>query len=140
MEDVPEDTSMHRLEGADLETQVGGLIIKKKSACTEQHVFKAPAPRTSLLGLDLLAAQKRREREEKEDSEDKKKSKVSSYKDWEEAKDDLGGSEEEGSERASRSSRQDRVGAAALPTVLFHRGWREACTLPGALDPSQGEN
>nr|XP_014425385.1 pre-mRNA-splicing factor ATP-dependent RNA helicase PRP16-like isoform X2 [Pelodiscus sinensis] len=108
MEDVSEDTSLHRLEGTDLESQVGGLIIKKKSACNEQHVFKAPAPRTSLLGLDLLAAQKRREREEKEDTEDKKKSKVSSYKDWEEAKDDLSGSEEEGSDRTSRSSRQDR--------------------------------
>ncbi|XP_074929956.1 pre-mRNA-splicing factor ATP-dependent RNA helicase PRP16 [Chelonoidis abingdonii] len=122
MEDVPEDTSMHRLEGADLETQVGGLIIKKKSACTEQHVFKAPAPRTSLLGLDLLAAQKRREREEKEDSEDKKKSKVSSYKDWEEAKDDLGGSEEEGSERASRSSRQDRHYRSAHVETPSHTG------------------
>ncbi|KAK9864204.1 hypothetical protein WJX84_006796 [Apatococcus fuscideae] len=40
---------------ADPEEQ-GGLVIPDKS---ERHVFKAPAPRTSLLGLDKLAQQKR---------------------------------------------------------------------------------
>uniref|UniRef100_A0A8C0L8V2 Pre-mRNA-splicing factor ATP-dependent RNA helicase PRP16 n=1 Tax=Canis lupus dingo TaxID=286419 RepID=A0A8C0L8V2_CANLU len=88
MEDTSEDASIHRLEGTDLDSQVGGLICKTKSAASEQHVFKAPAPRPSLLGLDLLASLKRREREEKDEGEDKKKSRISSYKDWEESKDD----------------------------------------------------
>ncbi|KAG7282469.1 hypothetical protein CRUP_000465, partial [Coryphaenoides rupestris] len=61
-----DDVSMHRLEGSDATAQVGGLIIKKKSAAAEPHVFRAPTPRTSLLGLDLLAAHKRKEREAKE--------------------------------------------------------------------------
>lgn len=110
MEDTNDEgeASIHRLEGIDQETQVGGLICKTKSAASEQHVFKAPAPRPSLLGLDLLAALKRREREEKDEGEDKKKSRVSSYKDWEESKDDQKDSEEEGGDQASRSSRKDR--------------------------------
>ncbi|XP_026866548.2 pre-mRNA-splicing factor ATP-dependent RNA helicase PRP16 isoform X1 [Electrophorus electricus] len=96
-----EDPSLHRLEGSDPGAQVGGLIVKKKSAVEEQHVFRAPAPRTSLLGLDLLAAQKRKEREGKEtlnsDSDDwrSKKSKVSSYKDWEEGKSDSGSDDDD---------------------------------------------
>lgn len=104
MEDIVEDASIHRLEGTNLDSQVGGLICKTKSAASEQHVFKAPAPRPSLLGLDLLASLKRREREEKDDGEDKKKSRVSSYKDWEESKD----AEEEGDEQAGRNGRKDR--------------------------------
>ena len=108
MEDTSEDTSIHRLEGTNLDSQVGGLICKTKSAASEQHVFKAPAPRPSLLGLDLLASLKRREREEKDDGEDKKKSRISSYKDWEESKDDQKDAEEEGDEQAGRSSRRDR--------------------------------
>ncbi|XP_029464131.1 pre-mRNA-splicing factor ATP-dependent RNA helicase PRP16 isoform X2 [Rhinatrema bivittatum] len=104
---MEEDFSIHRLAGSNPEEQVGGLVIKKKIASAEQHVFKTPAPRTSLLGLDLLAVQKRKEREEKEDSdrEEKKKSKVSSYKDWEEVKEELG---EEESDQVSRGSRKDR--------------------------------
>ena len=39
------------------EEQKGGLI----TVPMERHVFKAPEPRTSLLGLDRLAAQKRAE-------------------------------------------------------------------------------
>lgn len=94
--------SMHRLEGTDPAAQVGGLIVKKKSAAAEPHVFRAPTPRTSLLGLDLLAAQKRKERESKEqadggggDDRNTKKSKVSSYRDWEEGKSDSGSDEED---------------------------------------------
>ncbi|KAK7913109.1 hypothetical protein WMY93_013320 [Mugilogobius chulae] len=63
---MDEDVSMHRLAGADPSSQVGGLIVKKKSAAAESHVFRAPTPRSSLLGLDLLAAQKRKERDLKE--------------------------------------------------------------------------
>lgn len=91
---MDDDTSMHRLEGTNPEAQVGGLIVKKKSAAAEPHVFRAPAPRASMLGLDLLAAQKRKERENQEQNgasgEDRtnKKSKVSSYKDWDESKSD----------------------------------------------------
>lgn len=96
-----DDVSMHRLEGTEPQAQVGGLIVKKKSAASEPHVFRAPTPRTSLLGLDLLAAQKRKEREIREqeesngDEKNRKRSKVSSYKDWEENKSDSGSDEED---------------------------------------------
>lgn len=108
MEDSSEDASIHRLEGTDVDSQVGGLIFKTKSAASEQHVFKAPAPRPSLLGLDLLASLKRKEREEKDDGEDKKKSRISSYKDWEESKDDQRDAEAEDSDQSGRSGRKDR--------------------------------
>lgn len=97
---MDDDDSMHRLEGTNSKIEVGGLIVKKKSAAAD-HVFRAPTPRTSLLGLDLLAAQKRKERESKELSEAggedgaRKKSRVSSYKDWEESKSDSGSDEED---------------------------------------------
>lgn len=97
---MDDDVSMHRLDGSDPTAQVGGLIVKKKSAAAEPHVFRAPTPRTSLLGLDLLAAQKRKERDSREhadcgDDGNSKKSKVSSYKDWEEGKSDSGSDEED---------------------------------------------
>lgn len=96
---MDDDDSMHRLEGTDPAAQVGGLIVKKKSAASEPHVFRAPTPRTSLLGLDLLAAQKRKERESKEQADgndgNSKKSKVSSFKDWEEGKSDSGSDDED---------------------------------------------
>lgn len=122
MEDPGEDTSIHRLEGTSLDSQVGGLICKTKSAANEQHVFKAPAPRPSLLGLDLLASLKRREREEKDDGEDKKKSRVSSYKDWEESKDDQKDAEEESEDQAGRSSRRDRHYRSARVETPSHPG------------------
>lgn len=102
-----DDVSMHRLEGSDATAQVGGLIIKKKSAAAEPHVFRAPTPRTSLLGLDLLAAHKRKEREAKEplesasDDRTNKRSKVSSYKDWEEGKSDSGSDDDEEEDKDS---------------------------------------
>uniref|UniRef100_A0A8C5KPX3 Pre-mRNA-splicing factor ATP-dependent RNA helicase PRP16 n=1 Tax=Jaculus jaculus TaxID=51337 RepID=A0A8C5KPX3_JACJA len=122
MEDSTEDASIHRLEGTDLDSQVGGLICKTKSAASEQHVFKAPAPRPSLLGLDLLASLKRREREEKDDGEDRKKSRVSSYKDWEENKDDQKEAEEDEDEQAGRSSRKDRHYRSARVETPSHPG------------------
>lgn len=109
---MDDDVSMHRLEGTDPTAQVGGLIVKKKSAAAEPHVFRAPTPRTSLLGLDLLAAQKRKERESKEqadaggDERTSKKSKVSSYKDWEESKSDSGSDEEDCDK--SRDTKKER--------------------------------
>lgn len=52
-----EDDGLHRLEGTTGNEQ-GGLIIKKK----KEPTFKVPKP--SLLGLDRLAAQKRKEKED----------------------------------------------------------------------------
>lgn len=104
--------SMHRLEGSDPAAQVGGLIVKKKSAAAEPHVFRVPTPRTSLLGLDLLAAQKRKERESRDqadpgcDDGNRKKSKVSSFKDWEENKSDSGSDDEE--IEIERSTKKER--------------------------------
>ena len=77
------DATLHRLEGST-GNEKGGLVIMKKGPAKtdddEKHVFKAPTARISLLGLDRLAAEKRKEAEEKGSS----KSKVMSYKgDWE---------------------------------------------------------
>uniref|UniRef100_A0A671M920 Pre-mRNA-splicing factor ATP-dependent RNA helicase PRP16 n=1 Tax=Sinocyclocheilus anshuiensis TaxID=1608454 RepID=A0A671M920_9TELE len=117
---MEDDSSLHRLEGSDPSVQVGGLIVKKKSASTEQHVFRAPAPRTSLLGLDLLAAQKRKEREGKESLDDQpKKSKVSSYKDWEEGQSDSGSddeNQEDGDSRNGKKERKYRVTGSETPS------------------------
>ena len=67
---------MHRIAGSSGD-EVGGLIIKKKPPNQEEDGkvgtkwdqkpadFKAPAPRASLLGLDVLAKRKREEREAK---------------------------------------------------------------------------
>lgn len=52
-----DDTSVHRLEASAPAS--GGLVIKKKET---DSTFKIPQP--SLLGLDRLAAQKRKERED----------------------------------------------------------------------------
>ncbi|TRZ00209.1 hypothetical protein DNTS_022588 [Danionella cerebrum] len=118
--DDDDDFSLHRLEGSDPSIQVGGLMVKKKSASTEQHVFRAPTPRTSLLGLDLLAAQKRKEREGNEKlDEQPKKSRVSSYKDWEESKSDSGSDdddEERGESRNGKKERKYRVTGSETPS------------------------
>ncbi|MCJ8737335.1 hypothetical protein PDJAM_G00022720 [Pangasius djambal] len=122
---MEDDASVHRLEGSGPDSQVGGLIVKKKNASAEQHVFRAPAPRTSLLGLDLLAAQKRKEREGKEqlnadlDDRTAKKSKVSSYRDWEESRSDSGSDEDdEGGDRRNgkKESRRYRTSGAETPS------------------------
>lgn len=57
LSDSMDDPSIHCLEASAPTT--GGLVIKKDS---KSGVFKIPKP--SLLGLDTLAATKRREREE----------------------------------------------------------------------------
>ncbi|CAF1647858.1 unnamed protein product, partial [Adineta ricciae] len=76
--------SLHRLPGTD-DQQVGGLIIKKKTQANssdEQHVFKMPQipPTTSVLGLDKLAAEKRRVQSSASTTEPKR-SKTSSFDD-----------------------------------------------------------
>lgn len=55
--DVDDDPSVHRLEASAPVT--GGLVVKKKDSGS---TFKVPKP--SLLGLDRLAAEKRKERED----------------------------------------------------------------------------
>ncbi|XP_056268043.1 pre-mRNA-splicing factor ATP-dependent RNA helicase PRP16 isoform X1 [Pseudoliparis swirei] len=123
---MDDDVSMHRLEGSEPDIQVGGLMVKTKSAAEEPHVFRAPTPRISLLGLDLLAAQKRKERESKEQAEaddnNRKKSKLSSYQDWEEGKSDSGSDEEDDDDDddkdsdAKKESRKYRVTGSETPS------------------------
>ena len=69
---------MHRIAGSS-GNEVGGLIIKKKPASQEADgdkkskwdrkpaEFKAPTPRASMFGLDVLAKRKREEKEAKEE-------------------------------------------------------------------------
>ncbi len=67
--------------------QIGGLIkMPKKNPETSEHTFKVPAPvddrpRGSLLGLDKLAAARRKEKQDSSTEEPgSKRSKVHSYK------------------------------------------------------------
>jgi hypothetical protein len=50
--DGDDDADLYRLEGS--KNEGGGLIIKKKPP-EDSGVFKAPAPKKSILGLDKLA-------------------------------------------------------------------------------------
>lgn len=75
--------SVHRLQGSS-GNEVGGLIIKKKPQPQGDDVkeagkkgskwdkkpaeLKAPAPRASMFGLDVLAKRKREEREAEEEA------------------------------------------------------------------------
>lgn len=96
------DPSLHRLEGSS-GTERGGLVIMKKGpaeSSDEKHVFKTPTAKVSLLGLDRLAAEKRKEAEEKLST----KSKVMSYKgDWED--EDV---EDESHDKHDQYSHKDR--------------------------------
>ncbi|XP_030831282.1 pre-mRNA-splicing factor ATP-dependent RNA helicase PRP16 [Strongylocentrotus purpuratus] len=120
--------SIHRLEG--LSNQVGGLIVKKKKSDSDQD-FKAPPTRSSVLGLDVLAAEKRKLKEvsEKEVEEEKsKKSKVTSYKDEWERKDsdsddsDSSDSDEEDRTSQKKKSSQERHYRAAHTETPTHTG------------------
>ncbi|KAK7867570.1 hypothetical protein R5R35_004320 [Gryllus longicercus] len=73
-----EDPGVYRLENKNDEPC--GLIVRKKVP-SEDDTFKVPAPRTSLFGLDKLAAQRRKE---KELGNEEKKSKEMSFRDDEE--------------------------------------------------------
>ena len=68
------DDTLYRLEGTSGD-QRGGLVIMKKgqSADVDRHEFKRPAPRQSLLGLDKLAASKRRHAAAETDAAEKVK-------------------------------------------------------------------
>uniref|UniRef100_A0A8D8WP86 Pre-mRNA-splicing factor ATP-dependent RNA helicase PRP16 n=1 Tax=Cacopsylla melanoneura TaxID=428564 RepID=A0A8D8WP86_9HEMI len=72
----PDEDGVYQLKGSD--NVQGGLIIKKKAAPGTSVEFKVP--KVSLLGLDRLAAEKRKEREQSVENEGKK-SKIISYKD-----------------------------------------------------------
>lgn len=76
------DSSVHRLAGSS-GNEVGGLIVKKKPPQAGEgggeggggsrwdkkpDVFKKPAPRASIFGLDVLAKRKREEREAREEA------------------------------------------------------------------------
>uniref|UniRef100_A0A8C4Q2V9 Pre-mRNA-splicing factor ATP-dependent RNA helicase PRP16 n=1 Tax=Eptatretus burgeri TaxID=7764 RepID=A0A8C4Q2V9_EPTBU len=91
-----EDLSLHRLEGSDTDKHASGLVVLKKSNAAEKHVFKVPAPKVSLLGLDRLAASKRKEREEEtlKMATALQSMPAGLNRDWENSKDD--GSDEEG--------------------------------------------
>lgn len=69
--EVEDDEGVYRLEG--VEERQGGLIIKKKP--DPQGSFQFKVPQTSLLGLDRLAALRRKERENDEKKEASKKTK-----------------------------------------------------------------
>lgn len=47
---------LHRLAGTSPGAKADGLVLRQGSAAAEQHVFKTPTPRASLLGLDVLVA------------------------------------------------------------------------------------
>ena len=78
--DPENDSSIHRLEGSTGKEK-GGLVIMKKgpSGDATKHSFKRPEPRVSLLGLDRLAAAKRKKDEDIDD--EPRKSRVTSYRD-----------------------------------------------------------
>ena len=74
------DPSVHCLS-ANEDDQPVGLIIKKKPAESE-HVFKVPTARASLLGLDKLAAEKRkRQQNEVKTTNTEKKPRSEEYDD-----------------------------------------------------------
>lgn len=136
------EESLHRLSGTGPSGEAGGLVLRAGGA--EQHVFKAPAPRVSLLGLDVLAAQKRRERQE--EAAGGKRSRVASYKDWEEGRDEAGNAEEEEEDEANRSDRRARRNrwrlqggsgcrrCRARPAGLGSTGWAQSVTGGAAGD------
>lgn len=97
--EMDDDASVHMLEGSS--GGAGGLIIMKKGPAGESngHSFKKPVvQRPSLLGLDKLAAAKKKTKDGDE-SPYTRKSQLLSYKnDWEENSEDI-------DDRKSKSSR-----------------------------------
>ncbi|KAK3086642.1 hypothetical protein FSP39_021298 [Pinctada imbricata] len=116
--DPDDDPALHRLDGTS-GNQKGGLVIMKTS--DKEHTFKKPdLPKKSLLGLDRLAAAKRKADEEEKT---KKKSKISSYKDsgsdeeldYDNDGDDDGDDSKRRKERKERNYRQARVETPSHP-------------------------
>lgn len=100
-----DDPSLHRLEGSR-GNEKGGLIIKKKSNVDKSHEFTKPqlSPRTSLLGLDKLAAAKRMVDEPSVELS-RKKSRIISYQDEDDDDDDDGDSDSDEEENNERSKK-----------------------------------
>ncbi|XP_069688143.1 pre-mRNA-splicing factor ATP-dependent RNA helicase PRP16 [Periplaneta americana] len=90
-----DDSDLYRLEGS--KNEKGGLVIKKKPEGND--VFKAPAPKKSILGLDKLAALRRKQKEDAEE-EESKKSRVTSYMD----EDDYGNEVEQDLDRKEKKN------------------------------------
>ena len=101
--DPDDDPALHRLEGSS-GNQVGGLILMKKTPTdsADKHSFKKPVG--SLLGLDKLAAIKRKQDERSDDR--KKKSKVMSYNDDEDSDGDSSDSDDEDRKQKSDHKKQ----------------------------------
>ncbi|KND04589.1 uncharacterized protein SPPG_00308 [Spizellomyces punctatus DAOM BR117] len=77
------DVRPDRLESSTPKT--GGLLVRPgKAAEGERHMFKAPAPKASALGLDRLAAEKRAEKEAREEDGPSKRARIDSVDGWEE--------------------------------------------------------
>ena len=101
----------HRLPGTD-DLQEGGLVIKKRAQPTtsdDPHIFKVPQipPSTSALGLDKLAAEKRRNQSSASPS---KRSKTSTFIDDHSEDDqapDRNSSKSSNKERQLREQRDD---------------------------------
>ena len=97
------DDDIHRLEGSS-GNESGGLVIMKKGPPkgSDAHQFKKPdMPKTSILGLDRLAAVKRNLPNNNSGSSTPKRSKVMSYKDDEE--DDVEKDDSDEDESANKS-------------------------------------
>ncbi|KAJ4427868.1 hypothetical protein ANN_23872 [Periplaneta americana] len=90
-----DDSDLYRLEGS--KNEKGGLVVKKKPEGND--VFKAPAPKKSILGLDKLAALRRKQKEDAEE-EESKKSRVTSYMD----EDDYGNEVEQDLDRKEKKN------------------------------------
>lgn len=100
---------LHRLSGTD-EQQEGGLIIKKKTQANssdDQHVFKVPQipTSTSSLGLDKLAAEKRRSQSANSNSNSSAKRSKQSSSSFDELDDEPNDSQK----NKSRHLREQRV-------------------------------
>lgn len=82
--DLDDEPTLHRLEGSAI--QKGGLVIMKKGPSKDgeiSHVFRKPdLPRVSMLGLDRLAAAKKKLIDDEKN--EIKKSQVHSFKDGDE--------------------------------------------------------
>lgn len=74
------DSSLHKLEGSS--DQIGGLIKYKKPKSKDSDRFKIP--KISVLGLDILAATKRKLKDEQENKANKRSTIRSFQKDWDE--------------------------------------------------------
>ncbi|KAG8187637.1 hypothetical protein JTE90_027046 [Oedothorax gibbosus] len=101
-------STIHRLEGS-AGNEVGGLILQKKK--DDNGLFKVPAPKKSLLGLDTLAEKRRREKEaeqrqEKEDEGRSHKKKYRTSKD--ETPTHTGGVSKEYLDRADQRHKRDK--------------------------------